>query len=359
MRRAILFRYSLPLDAGNVLRRQRPAQREGFVLRLERDGGVGEGEIAPLPGFSRENPEQAANAALTLLRYWVAGQDILPPPSQLHGQPVPAPAQRSRWRSSPRSDLSDAALTLESLPPSAAFGISCALAELDGRLPDRADYQTVPLCHGEPAMLIPRLAALPGRKTAKIKVGLTEPRHDSRLVNTLLAEVPDLHLRLDANRSWSAVDAAAFAAGLDPAIGGRIDFIEEPCAAPADSLAFAQRTGLAIAWDESVREADFRISPQPGVAAIIIKPTLTGSLAYCAGLIAQARQAGLSAVISSSVESSLGLTQLARLAGWLTPGVVPGLDTLSLMGAQLLRPWPGSSLPLQSPALLNLTAQLP
>jgi O-succinylbenzoate synthase len=42
-------------------------------------------------------------------------------------------------------------------------------------------------------------------------------------------------------------------------------------------------------------------------------------------------------VISSSIESSLGLTQLARIAAWLTPDTIPGLDTLNLMQAQLIR----------------------
>ncbi|ECF0063324.1 o-succinylbenzoate synthase, partial [Salmonella enterica subsp. enterica serovar Adelaide] len=39
------------------------------------------------------------------------------------------------------------------------------------------------------------------------------------------------------------------------------------------------------------------------------------------------------------------LTQLARIAAWLTPGTLPGLDTLHLMQAQQIRPWPGSALP--------------
>ena len=55
---------------------------------------------------------------------------------------------------------------------------------------------------------------------------------------------------------------------------------------------------------------------------------------------------GLTAVISSSIESSLGLTQLARIAAWLTPDTIPGLDTLDLMQAQQVRRWPGSPLPL-------------
>lgn len=50
-------------------------------------------------------------------------------------------------------------------------------------------------------------------------------------------------------------------------------------------------------------------------------------------------------MIGSSLESSFGLTQLARIANWLTPEIVPGLDTLSLLQTQLVRPWFESSLP--------------
>lgn len=133
---------------------------------------------------------------------------------------------------------------------------------------------------------------------------------------------------------------------MTPAYRSRIAFLEEPCKTRDESRDFARDTGIAIAWDESVREPGFRVEAEPGVAAIIIKPSLTGSLNRCRQLVAQAHQAGLTAVISSGIESSLGLTQLARLARWLTPGVLPGLDTLDLMQAQVVRAWPDSTLPL-------------
>ena len=50
--------------------------------------------------------------------------------------------------------------------------------------------------------------------------------------------------------------------------------------------------------------------------------------------------------MSSCIESSLGLTQLARIAKQYTPDMVAGLDTLHLMQWQLLRQWQGSDLPL-------------
>lgn len=314
---AALYRYSVPMEAGVVLRNQRLKTRDGLLLYLQQGDQQGWGEIAPLPEFSVETLEQAQQAVLAWGQAWVAGQS-------------PASTQ---W-------------------PSVAFGTSCALAELSGQLPQQADYRKAPLCSGDPDELFDVLAALPGEKVAKVKVGLYEAVRDGMVVNVLLEALPDLKLRLDANRSWTAAKADSFAKYINPQWRDRIAFLEEPCKTRDESRHFAQSQGIAIAWDESVREADFVVQAELGVAAIVIKPTLVGSLARCQELVTQAHQAGLVAVISSSIESSLGLTQLARIAHWLTPDTVPGLDTLSLMQAQLLRSWPDSTLPLlQSEAL--------
>ncbi|PLK89325.1 o-succinylbenzoate synthase, partial [Klebsiella pneumoniae] len=238
--------------------------------------------------------------------------------------------------------------------PSVAFGISCAQAELGGELPQAADYRAAPLCSGDPDELFARLAAMPGEKVAKVKVGLWEAVRDGMVVNLLLEAIPDLQLRLDANRAWTPLKAQQFAKYVNPAYRQRIAFLEEPCKTREDSRAFSRETGIAIAWDESLREADFRFVAEPGVRAVVIKPTLTGSLQKVQQQVAAAHALGLSVVISSSIESSLGLTQLARVAAWLTPQTIPGLDTLALMGAQLVRPWPESALP-----VLNIDALEP
>ncbi len=311
LRNAAVYRYSLPMEAGVVLRHQRLKTRDGLLVHLQQGERHGWGEIAPLPEFSSETLDQAQQATQAWLTHWLAG-----------AQPD------------------------EDALPSVAFGISCALAELEQRLPLAADYRTAPLCTGDPDALFALLDALPGDKIAKIKVGLYEAVRDGMIVNVLLEALPDLRLRLDANRSWTRAKADGFARYVNPAWRDRIAFLEEPCKTPDESRAFAEETGIAIAWDESVREPGFAVRAEPGVAAIVIKPMLTGSLTRCRQLVRQAQQAGLTAVISSSIESSLGLSQLARIAHWLTPDTVPGLDTLNLMQAQLLRAWPGSDLPL-------------
>lgn len=310
MRHAQVYRWQIPMDAGVVLRERRLKTRDGLFVHLRQGEQQGWGEISPLPGFSVESLDDAQTALLA----WV-----------------------SDWR----QGLSPEAPEL----PSVAFGISCALAELDGHLPEAADYRTAPLCTGDPDELFAILAAMPGEKVAKIKVGLYEAVRDGMVANLLLEAIPDLRLRLDANRAWTPLKAQQFAKYVNPAYRDRIAFLEEPCKTREDSRAFARETGIAIAWDESLREADFQFVAEPGVSAVVIKPTLTGSLEKVRQQVNAAHALGLTAVISSSIESSLGLTQLARIAAWLTPQTIPGLDTLNLMQAQLLRRWPGSTLP--------------
>ncbi|EKT55599.1 o-succinylbenzoate synthase [Providencia sneebia] len=311
MRKAILYSFSLPMEAGIILRNQRLKTRDGLLVCLQDGDKEGWGEISPLPEFSHETLAEATEEAQQRLTEWVDGQPLQ-----------------------------------DSLLPSVAFGCSCALAELTGELPEHADYRKAPLCSGDPDDLILKLDAMEGEKVAKVKVGLYEAVRDGMVANLLLEAVPDLKLRLDANRSWTRAKADGFAKYVNPDYRDRIAFLEEPCKTREESLQYAVDTGIAIAWDESVRDPDFKIEAQPGVAAIIIKPTLTGSLDYCRSLIEEAHQLGLQAVISSSIESSFGLSQLARIAHWLTPNTIPGLDTLDLQQSQLVRAWPDSSLPI-------------
>ncbi|MHA6635178.1 o-succinylbenzoate synthase [Citrobacter farmeri] len=310
MRSAQVYRWQIPMDAGVVLRDRRLKTRDGLYVRLYDGERQGWGEISPLPGFSQETWEEAQTALLAWVDGWLQGEDALP------------------------------------TMPSVAFGVSCARAELEGALPEEADYRVAPLCTGDPDDLVLQLADMPGEKVAKVKVGLYEAVRDGMVVNLLLEAIPELQLRLDANRAWTPLKAQQFAKYVNPDYRNRIAFLEEPCKTRDDSRAFSRETGIAIAWDESLREADFAFEAEEGVRAVVIKPTLTGSLEKVREQVQAAHALGLTAVISSSIESSLGLTQLARIAAWLTPDTIPGLDTLSLMQAQQIRRWPGSTLPL-------------
>lgn len=320
MRQARLYHYCLPLNSGQILRGQNPGLRQGFIVQLQQEHKQGWGEIAPLMGFSQETLPQACAAT----RQWL-----------------------SLWRSGNYPD--DTSPPLPALP-CVAFGLSCALAELAQHLPLMADYHPVPLYDLQQRK--------PGSWShtitlAKCKTGRADPQQEARQISQLLTDCPHLQLRLDANRSWSRSEAQQFITALHPSHCQRIVFIEEPCHDPAQSCAFSADNNIPIAWDESLRDHGSDIMHLPGVVALIIKPTLSGSLQQVREQIAAAHAHNLTAVISSALESSLGLTQLARLAYWLTPGTPPGLDTLSVFSSQLIRCWPGSTLPCLNPQQLE------
>ena len=165
MRSAQVYRWQIPMDAGVVLRDRRLKTRDGLYVCLREGEREGWGEISPLPGFSQETWEDAQSVLLAWVNNWLAGDCEIP---QM---------------------------------PSVAFGVSCALAELAETLPQAANYRAAPLCNGDPDDLILKLADMPGEKVAKVKVGLYEAVRDGMVVNLLLEAIPDLHLRLDANRA--------------------------------------------------------------------------------------------------------------------------------------------------------------
>ncbi|MDO6707198.1 o-succinylbenzoate synthase [Photobacterium sp. 1_MG-2023] len=313
-RSARLYAYRLSMDSGVVLRGRRVTERRGYIAELHEGAGSGLGEIAPLSGWSAESLAQAGAQAALALSDWVHGSERM--------------------------------METATLFPSVAFGLSMAEMELTRRLPAAGAFTPAPLLRCDAAVTLPST-----HRIAKVKVGRGDPAQESEQINRLLTAHPALVLRLDANRAWTLSQARVFSAHLRPDVYSRIAFIEEPCQQPQDSLNFAAESHLPLAWDETLQAAvsqpDFQFEQLGKAAAIVVKPTLIGSVQRCLLLIQAARQSGMQAVLSSSLESSIGLTQIARLSHWLLPDAVPGLDTLHCFQSQLECPWPGSPLPVQ------------
>lgn len=203
------------------MRHQRLKTHDGLLVRLQQGKRQGWGEIAPLPKFSQETLAQATQATLAWLKSWQVGKT-----------PADSPL------------------------PSVAFGLSCALAECKQCPPLQADYRKAPLCSGNPDKLFQVLSGVTGREARQAGSKLYKVMRDGIIVNLLLEALPDLHLRLDANRSWMRAKADGFAKYLNPAWRTRITFLEESCKTRDESRDFTMATDIAVAWDESVREAD-------------------------------------------------------------------------------------------------------
>ncbi len=188
------------------------AFREGLILQI----GNGFGEIAPLPGFSRETLEEAKEEALRLLPHCPEAVPTLP---------------------SVRFALD---CTKHPMPPSFKLSIN-ALNH-----------------HRE------------GFKALKLKLGHLSLREALQL----LKETPKhLELRLDFNRQWSLEQLLAFTAHFTP---DDFAYLEEPCADFSDLLSFSRLTQFPIAVDESIPSVPYWEIPT--LKALIVKPTILGSV---------------------------------------------------------------------------------
>lgn len=103
---------------------------------------------------------------------------------------------------------------------------------------------------------------------------------------------------LDANQGWTR-EEWTFCGHLDP---NRIEYLEDPCADFADIAFVANRTGMPVALDELLAQGK-PWGADPQLRALVLKPTLLGSLANCETLIARARELRLKVIISSCFES--------------------------------------------------------
>ena len=280
-----LYRYSLPFRRPLMFKGERLANREGLLVSINGQWG----EIAPLPGFSTETLAEVEAESLSCLAALKRGE-------------IASPAL-----------------------PSVQFGFDCAQRSWPNNLP--TPLSPYPLLQGAPAELIESLstagwlASPPSR--LKLKVARYAMEEELALIEQLAARLPSTKLILDANGGWTREEAQRFCERLPLA---QIDYLEEPCAGFADTVAVAEATGVAMALDETLsRREEWYCHPQ--LKALVIKPTLIGSLSACEALVQRARAGNLRVVISSSFESDLGLGLLARLASEWAPIEPPGLDT--------------------------------
>lgn len=159
--------------------------------------------------------------------------------------------------------------------------------------------------------------------------------------------LPDAELRVDANAGWDD-DAAVTALGALSEF--QLAYAEQPVAS-VEGLASVRRrlrdngVGTLIAADESVRKAEDPLAVARAGAAdlIVVKVAPLGGVRRALDIVAQA---GLPAVVSSAIDSSVGIRAGVALAAAMPElPYACGLGTLSLMEADVtaepLRPVDG------------------
>lgn len=306
--------------------------REGLLLRLvDERGHVGQGEAAPLPGFSPDDLGACQQALL--------GFDVASLPEFSPAAPLPAlVALAGRFAHIPalRCGLEGALLDLIAQ----ARG-EPAWATLRGLLPESSRVESVPVAAllqaGDAAGRFAEAAraVAHGTRTLKIKVGRPgEFERERAELEALRAHFgAEVALRVDANRAWSVQQAEPYLDALSPITP---EYVEEPT---ADWHGLA-RAAAPLALDESLVVPGLleRVLPRREalkLAVCVLKPTLVGGIVAVLEILRLAEPWGVDSVISHAFEGPLGFA----LASALTLATSNGARAAGLAEHAALRPW--------------------
>ncbi len=209
----------------------------------------------------------------------------------------------------------------------AAPWLRAALEAADGDWPaplrDRVPVNvTVPAVGPERAHA---LVSDSGCRTAKVKVAEPgqDPGEDEARVEAVRAALdeggPGGRVRVDANGAWSVDEAVLAVRRLDRAAGG-LEYVEQPCASVEDLAAVRRRVDVPVAADESIRRAvdPYRVRDLGAADVAVLKVQPLGGVRACLRI---AEDLGLPVVVSSALETSVGLAAGVALAA-----ALPDLD---------------------------------
>ncbi|MBO1737600.1 o-succinylbenzoate synthase [Leifsonia sp. TF02-11] len=173
---------------------------------------------------------------------------------------------------------------------------------------------TVPAVAAEAVATV--LDRYPGARTAKVKVAepgqtLADDVARVRAVRDRLG--PEGRIRIDANALWNVDEAEHAIHALAPF---DLEYVEQPCATVEELAEIRARTrymDIPVAADESVRKASDPLAVARAGAAdlLVIKAQPLGGVHAALRIVAEA---GLPVVVSSALDTSIGIAMGARLA---------------------------------------------
>lgn len=310
-----LVPYQLPLLRPWASARGGFAVREGWLVRLETDAGLtGYGDCAPLPQAGTETLECAVSrlAAMASELPGMAPQKAL---DSLDAETAGAPAARCGLETA----LLDLLAQQAGLPLACWFNPHSSLSVKVNAMIGSLDQEAASRA----------LAAVEaGYAVLKLKVGVFPPKAELARLNDLAVRLPaGISLRLDANRAWDEVGAGAFLGGL---AGLPVESVEDPLAdAGMEGLKRLQAgVPYPLVADESLLllGVEAMLAHRP-VRRIVLKPMVLGGLCPALALANRARKAGMECVVTTTVDSAVGVRAALHLAAAVANDLAHGLAT--------------------------------
>ncbi len=312
-----LFSYDLKLNTPIQLKGAQLETRKGLLLQI----GDGRGrkavcDIAPLPHFSPDTLSSILDAYADFKKrllnsYW--SLKLLLSPQNILNEHLS------------HSDY-----------PSLFFGIEFALLSL--MMPRFSLFTKVKvnlLLMGSDDAILKKAPLIQEYQATKLKVGKRSPEEALKLIEEIIPYLgPSQKLRIDINRSWTVRQALFFCEHFPISL---CDYLEEPLQNPEEYLSFANYCNFPLAFDESLIEMplDYLLSI-PTKKALIIKPTLLGSLQKMNYFYQKACKHNLQFILTSSFESGLGHLMIAHLSRFLAIESPIGLDTYKWLEEDVL-----------------------
>jgi o-succinylbenzoate synthase len=176
-----------------------------------------------------------------------------------------------------------------------------------------------------------RIVLASGCRTAKVKVaepGQSGAEDMDRVEAVRDALGNDGKIRVDANGAWTVEQAARMLRELDR-FG--LEYAEQPCATLGELAALRRLVDIPVAADESIRKAEDPLKVKAAGAAdiVVVKVQPLGGVRAA---LRVAEACGLPVVVSSAVDTSVGLAAGVALAAALPElPYACGLATMSLL----------------------------
>ncbi|HUZ76538.1 MAG TPA: enolase C-terminal domain-like protein [Chloroflexota bacterium] len=339
--------YRIPLANPFATRHGGLAVREGLLLRVQWRGLTAYGEAAPVPGFGHASAGELIEQLVRRARAFMLKSDC----TTVAFAAPPETRARAERQLTP-THTSEPDVPAASAPVRAALDIACLdLLAQNSQQPVAAllaaSFSTqvpvnavVGLAEARLAAQAAAAAVTRGFACVKLKVGLCSSLEEEaeRVAAVRGAIGPHIRLRLDANGAWPLELALDITRRLEPQ---DIELLEQPT--PAGDLAalaaLHRASPIRIAADESVSgpEQASELIAARAADVLVIKPMAAGGLRAGAEIARLAAAAGLGSIVTSSIDSGVGvLAALHLAAACASPNLACGLATAELLASDLM-----------------------